>query len=219
MSDVPSSPHEHPQPGPPDARPPEPILIVVMGVSGCGKSTLGKSLAAALAYPFIDADDLHPPANVAKMSRGEPLTDADRAPWLVIVRDAAVHAASVHPTSSTSTSTPGVIVACSALKRAYRAVLRDSHLRTYFVHPHGSRELLLERMTARPNHFMKAGMLDSQLAALEDPLEGEGAEEKEEGVLRVPLELGMEEQVKYAVEGLERWGAVRSTWDAGTAGN
>ncbi|KAF8483603.1 carbohydrate kinase [Russula ochroleuca] len=96
------------------------VVIVVMGVSGSGKTTLGMALAEALSLPFIDADDLHSEANKDKMSRGEPLTDADRGPWLARVRRAAVEAAE----NSTRGTMSGVIVACSALKASYRKVLR-----------------------------------------------------------------------------------------------
>ena len=97
------------------------------GVSGCGKSTLGMALASALSVPFLDADDLHPPANVAKMSAGTPLTDADRAPWLVKVRDAAQNAVK-EIDQGESTTGRGVVVACSALKKSYRDVLRGERI-------------------------------------------------------------------------------------------
>ncbi|EIM83820.1 carbohydrate kinase [Stereum hirsutum FP-91666 SS1] len=217
-----------------DATSSSPILIVVMGVSGCGKSTLGSGIAEALHLPFIDADDIHPPANRAKMTAGIPLTDADRAPWLVKVRDEAGRIVreglAPHKDGSEEDKQAGrgrgVVVACSALKKSYREVLRgdrvlleEDHqtheendhphpappaLRTFFVHPHGARDLLLERMHKRKDHFMKASMLDSQLQTLEDPLEGEGGK-PEAGTIRIPLELSMEEQVKMTVDKLKEF--------------
>lgn len=133
-------------------------LVFVMGVSGSGKSTVGAMLAERLGLPFVDADELHPPANVEKMSSGHPLDDEDRAPWLILVGDALAAAEST-----------GLVMACSALKRSYRDVIRQRAPQTVFVYLHGSRDLLLERMTARTGHFMPATLLDSQLAALEPP--------------------------------------------------
>ena len=129
--------------------------VVVMGVSGSGKTTVGAALADALGLPFVDGDALHPAANVAKMAAGIPLDDADRAPWLDAV--GAVLAAGP------------VVVACSALKRAYRDRLRAAAPGLELVFLDGSRELLASRMTARPGHFMPASLLDSQLATLERP--------------------------------------------------
>jgi carbohydrate kinase (thermoresistant glucokinase family) len=129
-----------------------------MGVSGCGKSTVGGVLAGRLGWDLGEGDDLHPPGNVAKMAAGHPLTDADRAPWLALVRawiDEHVAAAR-----------PG-IVTCSALKRKYRDVLRSEHV--VFVHLAGTREQILARLAARQGHFMPAALLDSQLADLEPP--------------------------------------------------
>jgi carbohydrate kinase (thermoresistant glucokinase family) len=130
--------------------------IVVMGVCGCGKSSVGQGIAAALGLPFTDGDDLHPPANVAKMASGQPLTDADRWPWLTRVGE---------------TLAPGGVVACSALKRAYRDHIRAAAPDTIFVYLHGDRALLAARLAARPNHFMPPALLDSQLATLEPPLD------------------------------------------------
>ena len=138
-------------------------LVVVMGVSGSGKSTVGALLAERLGVPFADADDLHPPANVAKMTAGRPLDDDDRAPWLALV--------GTHLAGARST---GLVMACSALKRHYRELIRDAAPETVFVHLHGSRELLAERMGARTGHFMPTALLDSQLATLEEPGEDEG---------------------------------------------
>ncbi len=142
---------------------PQPPLLVVMGVSGSGKSTIGALLAARLAVPFLDADDLHPITNVDKMSAGIPLTDDDRWPWLAKV-GAAIAAA----------SGTGIVVACSALKRSYRDAIRAEAPGSRFVHLAGSRELLASRLGSRETHFMPASLLDSQLAALEPLGDGEG---------------------------------------------
>ena len=131
-------------------------LIVVMGVSGCGKSTIGAALAQRLGVAFIDGDDLHPAANVARMAAGIPLDDDDRAPWLSSIgRTLGDHAGA------------GLVIACSALKRGYRDVIRREAPATVFVHAHGDAELIRARMAARPGHFMPAALLQSQLAALE----------------------------------------------------
>lgn len=131
-----------------------------MGVSGSGKTTVGAELAAALGRPFVDADDLHPVANKNKMHAGIPLTDEDRLPWLNAV--GAALAAENSP-----------VVACSALKRAYRDILRSAEPATSFVELDGSAELLKERMGARKGHFMPPSLLDSQLATLEPLQEDE----------------------------------------------
>ncbi|WP_375479718.1 gluconokinase [uncultured Jatrophihabitans sp.] len=129
-----------------------------MGVSGCGKSTVGGVLHGRVGWPLCEGDDLHPPANVAKMAAGHALTDEDRRPWLALVRawiDARVAADGAG------------LVTCSALKRAYRDVLREPHV--VFVHLDGTREQLLARLAGRHGHFMPAALLDSQLATLEKP--------------------------------------------------
>jgi gluconokinase len=131
-----------------------------MGVAGCGKTTIGKLLAQKLAWRFNDADEFHPAANVAKMSSGQPLNDADRAPWLQAIND--------HITDCLA-SDMGAVVTCSALKKTYREAIAVDPARVKFVHLHGSRELLWERISSRVGHFMKPSMLDSQLATLEIP--------------------------------------------------
>lgn len=125
-----------------------------MGVAGSGKTTLGAALAAQFGAPFVDADDLHPAANVAKMARGEALGDADRAPWLERVAEALAGGP--------------VVVACSALKRAYRDRLRRAG-GVRFLHLDAPREVLAARLAGRRGHFMPASLLDSQLATLEVP--------------------------------------------------
>jgi gluconokinase len=230
--------------------------LLEQGVSGSGKTTLGAALAKALSLPFIDADDLHSEANIAKVTRSEPLTDADRAPWLVRVRRAAVEAVECNGR--------GVVVACSALRASYRQVLRGERAnldlggyshggdacgeaiitalnensdrgqavdegregrrpervkgimmgvspagrarraplpspppRTVFVHPFGARSVLMERMTSREGHFMKANMLASQIETLENP-----AEMGETDIVEIRLESRVLGQVRAAVEGV-----------------
>jgi carbohydrate kinase (thermoresistant glucokinase family) len=126
--------------------------VVVMGVSGSGKSVVGARLAAVTGRVFVDADDLHPPANIDKMMRGEPLDDADRAPWLDAVGDVL--------------ATGGVVVACSALRRAYRDRLLSRAPHAVFLELAADPAVIRARMGAR-DHFMPVALLDSQLAALE----------------------------------------------------
>lgn len=132
-------------------------VIVVMGVAGTGKTTVGRLLADALALPYAEGDAFHPAANVAKMSAGTPLDDADRWPWLDAIsewmRNRAGHS--------------GGVVAASALKRVYRDRLRATAPGTVFVHLTGERRLIEKRMAERKGHFMPTTLLDSQFAALE----------------------------------------------------
>jgi gluconokinase len=137
------------------------MVIIVMGVSGAGKSTVGAMLAENLGWPFHDGDDFHPPANVQKMRAGQPLNDTDRTPWLAAIRRhiATVNAAGRH-----------AVIACSALKAAYRTVLRGGDgPAVQFVHLHGSPDLIQERLRARAGHFMPSALLGSQFATLEPP--------------------------------------------------
>jgi gluconokinase len=142
-----------------------PRIILLMGVAGCGKSTVGALLAEGNGGVFHDADDFHPPANLAKMAAGSPLDDADRAPWLTRLREEVVDMAS--PDSLT-------VLACSALKKRYREQLGVGTPGVTLVYLKGTPALLASRLAGRANHFMKAGMLDSQLAALEEPGSDEG---------------------------------------------
>lgn len=135
-------------------------LLVVMGVSGSGKSTVGAALAQRLGVPFEDADDLHPAANIAKMSAGQPLDDHDREPWLERIGE------------WLATRADGGVVSCSALKRSYRDHLRRHVPALEFVHLEGSHEVIARRQASRPGHFMPASLLASQFATLE-PLEAD----------------------------------------------
>jgi gluconokinase len=131
-----------------------------MGVTGVGKTTVGRLLAQRLEARFVDADDFHPPENVARMRAGIPLTDADRQPWLDAL-NAHLRAAAAAGES--------VVLACSALKAAYRQRLREGCPDLRFVHLVGTRELIAERLAARSGHYMNPALLDSQLATLETP--------------------------------------------------
>ena len=137
-----------------------PAAIIVMGVSGSGKSTIGALLAEALGWPFADADGFHPAANVAKMAAGQPLTDADRWPWL--------DAIAAHIDTARAAGQP-VVVACSALRRVYRDRLRAGHKDVIFLHLAGDAGLIGERQAARQGHFMPPSLMASQFATLEDP--------------------------------------------------
>ncbi len=137
-----------------------PSFYIVMGVSGSGKSSVGKALADALGWDFYDADDFHPAENVAKMASGTPLDDSDRAPWLARLRDL-IHAC-------LEEKRPGVL-ACSALKERYRQVLLAGNPDVQIIYLKGSYDLIWQRMSQRPGHFMKAHMLQSQFDALEEP--------------------------------------------------
>ena len=130
--------------------------IVVMGVSGCGKSTVGELLGRIVGSAYLDGDSLHPASNIAKMEAGHPLDDTDREPWL---REIGERLGSVGQDS--------MIIACSALKRSYRDLIRAHAPGTVFIHLHGTLALLTERMSARAGHFMPVGLLESQLATLE----------------------------------------------------
>jgi gluconokinase len=141
------------------------IRWVVMGVSGCGKSTVGQSLATANGVPFVEGDQFHPQANVAKMSAGLALNDDDRADWLLAlqaqIRDAQQRDA-------------GLVMSCSSLKRRYRDLLRQGDPALRFAHLSGPKELIAARMQARVGHYMPASLLDSQFRDLE-PLQADEA--------------------------------------------
>ena len=137
------------------------MILVLMGVSGSGKTTVGKILAEDLGWTFIEADDFHPPSNVAKMHAGTPLTDADRRPWLDALRERIDLAC---------TSGENVVLACSALKHAYQDYLeRNEPACVHYVYLHGSEDLIRQRIAARKGHFMNPQLLHSQFDILEPP--------------------------------------------------
>jgi len=161
-------------------------LMVVMGVSGCGKSSVGQGLADALGGHFHDGDSYHPAANIEKMSRGEPLTDADRWPWLEsLARGLAAEA--------------GIAIGgCSALRRAYRDRIRATAGEpVLFIHLAGSKELIWSRMAVRKDHFMPVSLLDSQFATLETP-------QPDEPVLSVDIAAPVPDLVKAIAAALGR---------------
>jgi gluconokinase len=158
--------------------------VVVMGVSGVGKTTVGEAVARRLGFVFRDADEFHPPANVAKMSAGIPLSDEDRWPWLdaigAAIRD----------------DRHGIVVTCSALKRSYRERITSAARRPVkFVFLHGTRETIAGRLAGRKGHFMPPSLLDSQLATLEAPT-------VEERAISVSVEPPVEEVVEALLTGL-----------------
>ena len=162
--------------------------VVVMGVSGSGKSTVGTALAHRLAVPFADADDLHPAGNIAKMTAGQPLDDADRIPWLELVGNWLA----AHP--------DGAVMACSALRRSYRDLLRRHCPRLRFVHLSGSPEVIARRAADRRGHFMPPALLSSQFDTLE-PLSSD-----ENGVA-LDVNLPVEQLVGQCLSALDHLGS------------
>lgn len=175
------------------AKPMQPTMLVVMGVSGSGKTTIARRLAQSLGYLFLDGDDLHPPANIAKMSAGVPLEDADRSPWLDAIA-VWMHRALMAGHSG--------VVACSALKRSYRERLREVGPAVRFVYLDVAHDELAQRLRAR-EHFMPPALLDSQLATLEAP----GGDEP---ALRVDANGTVEDVVGQVLRGLTRGSFERS---------
>ena len=143
-----------------------------MGVSGCGKSTVGALLAEKLGVEFLDADEFHPPGNVAKMAAGTPLTDADRQPWLELL-------------NGKLRALPDAVLACSALKESYRQILSSEIPDCRFVYLQGRIELIRSRLTGRRHRYMPASLLESQFAALEPP----------RGAIEVDISQGVEDCV------------------------
>lgn len=165
-------------------------LIVVMGVSGTGKTTIGSLLATRLGAEFVDADSLHPVANIEKMAGGNPLTDEDRWPWLSLVgrrlRDAGA-------------GEERLVMACSALKKAYRDAILTEAPGTFFVHLSGTEETLSRRLEGRSDHFMPPALLRSQLETLENLAADEpGA--------TVDVSGAVDHILDECVEAIGRWG-------------
>jgi carbohydrate kinase (thermoresistant glucokinase family) len=144
----------------------KPRVLVLMGVSGCGKTTVAAILADRLGWPFEEGDALHPQANIEKMAAGNPLTDADRWPWLAKVADWIDERLDAGENG---------LITCSALKRSYRDLMNRRGSGLIFVFLAGSKETIAARLTARHGHFMRASLLDSQFADLEEPAADEPA--------------------------------------------
>lgn len=138
------------------------MIILVMGVSGSGKTTVGQLLAKSLNWEFCDADALHPPANIDKMSRGIPLDDLDRKPWLERLQQAI---------AQWLQENKNMVLACSALKAAYRQLLLQDKERIKLVYLKGDDQIIQERLRTRPHHYMPPDLLQSQLDTLEEPFE------------------------------------------------
>ena len=158
-----------------------------MGVAGCGKSTVGVQLASKLGATFLDADDFHPPANVARMAAGTPLTDADRAAWLDVLAERL---------ATGRARGERLVLACSALKRSYRDTLRGGAPDLTLVHLTGTPALLAERLSARQGHYMPATLLPSQLATLQPP-------QPDENGLTLDISAGPERLVQAITTQLE----------------
>jgi carbohydrate kinase (thermoresistant glucokinase family) len=165
-----------------DAGADNPAAAVVMGVSGAGKSTVGRALAKRLGWAFAEGDALHPPQNVAKMKSGQPLTDADRAPWL---------AAIAHAIDAWRRQGERGVITCSALKRAYRRRIIGDYGDVRLIYLAGQPDLIAKRIVARQGHFMPASLLDSQFATLEPP----GPDEN-------PITVGIDRPMREIVESI-----------------
>jgi carbohydrate kinase (thermoresistant glucokinase family) len=164
-----------------------PLVLIVMGVSGAGKSSIAASLRDRLGWVFQEGDALHPPNNVRKMHAGIALTDEDRAPWLVAIK---------RWIDSRLESGESGLVTCSALKRQYRDFLIDGRARVRVLYLMASRDVLEARVAHRPGHFMPASLLDSQLAALEEPRD-------EECSLVVSVDGPKDEAIEAALKAIE----------------
>lgn len=140
-------------------------IVVVMGVAGTGKTTVGQLLGRHLGVPYAEADSFHPPANIAKMTAGQALDDDDRYPWLAAIAEWI---------RTQGSAGNGGVVSCSALKRRYRDLLRETYTRIWFLHLAADRDLILARVAGRSGHFMPVSLVDSQFQALE-PLQPDEA--------------------------------------------
>ncbi|MEQ8580597.1 MAG: gluconokinase [Marinoscillum sp.] len=154
--------------------------IIIMGVSGSGKTTIGNMVADRLGKTFLDADDFHPEENKAKMADGIPLNDDDRLPWLQTLKEQLI-------------STPGVVLACSALKASYRFIL-DPNQAYFWIYLDGSKELIFERLKKRTGHYMKENLLDSQFETLEVPA----------GALKISIDQSPDEILSAILKAVKR---------------
>jgi len=161
-----------------------PCALLVMGVSGSGKSTIADQLAERLSWRYEDGDRFHPASNVAKMSAGQPLTDEDRWPWLQAIAD---------EIDRVCTAGQHAVIACSALKRAYRHVLVHGRSDVRVIFLKGTQELIARRLAQRKGHFMPPGLLDSQFRTLEPP----GADEN-------PITVSIDASVETIVDDIVR---------------
>ncbi len=166
----------------------QPLRIVVMGVSGCGKSTLALALAQRLGLAMVDGDDLHLPESIRKMSSGIALEDADRWPWLDRIGE--------YLAAGDEGSARGRVVACSALKRAYRDRIRAQARGVVFVFLHGDAQTIHQRMAGRVGHYMRPGLLESQLRTLEVPAP------EETDVLHLGIDQPVDDLVAHTLEAL-----------------
>jgi len=163
------------------------MVVVLMGVSGSGKTTIGKALATELGWTFVEGDDFHPAANVAKMQAGMPLDDADRRPWLRALRRRVEDACKQRE---------NVVLACSALKHDYREYLEQHEPEcVHYVYLHGPTELISRRLVSRKGHFMDPALLQSQFDALEPPQDAIQVD-----VSPAPIEIAMEIRRQLASE-------------------
>lgn len=156
--------------------------LIIMGVSGCGKTTLGKSLADELGWHFFDADEFHPASNIAKMKAGIPLSDADRTPWLWQL-------------NALLQTNPQAVLACSALKQSYREILSYQLPQVRFIHPHGTFQVILDRIKKRSletGHYMPAALLQSQFDTLEPCL----------NALMIDIQMPRSQRVAWVIEQL-----------------
>ncbi len=180
--------------------PAPPPVLLVMGVSGSGKTTVGSLLAGRLGWTYAEADAFHPPANIAKMHAGHPLTDADRVPWL--------DAIGAWIDKTTAERQPAVVT-CSALKRSYRERLHAGRPHVTVIYLDADPDTVRTRLAAREGHFFPPQLLDSQLRDLEPPA-------PEEGIERVPVSLEVT-SVQIVQRLLDEHAAAWSAWTAGAA--